>query len=88
MQGVGREIVLVDNNADRAEAEADDICHGIPFAHPLEIRAGDYSDLEGCRVVLLCAGVGQKPGETRLTLLKRLSKSAMIIRRALDELEI
>src|SRR5512132_2612975 len=71
MQGIGRKILLVDNNADRAEAEADDIRHAIPFAHPLEIRAGDYSDLKGCRVLLLCAGVGQKPGETRLTLLKR-----------------
>lgn len=40
MQGVGRETVLVDNNADRAEAEADDIRHAFPFAHPLEIRAG------------------------------------------------
>lgn len=71
MHGVGREIVLVDYNADRAEAEADDIRHATPFAHPLEIRAGDYGDLEGCQVVLLCAGVGQKPRETRLTLLKR-----------------
>jgi L-lactate dehydrogenase len=71
MQGIGREIVLVDYNAERAEAEADDIRHAVPFAHPLEIRPGDYTDLKGCRVVLLCAGVGQKPGETRLTLLKR-----------------
>ena len=71
MQGVGREVVLVDKNADRAEAEADDIRHAVPFAHPLEIRAGDYGDLKGCSVVLICAGVGQKPGETRLQLLKR-----------------
>ena len=71
MQGVGREIVLVDNNADRAEAEAADIRHAVPFAHPLDIRAGAYGDLTSCQVVLLCAGVGQKPGETRLTLLKR-----------------
>jgi L-lactate dehydrogenase len=71
MQGVGREIVLVDKNADRAVAEADDIRHAVPFAHPLEIRAGNYEDLAGCRVVVLCAGVGQKPGETRLELLAR-----------------
>jgi L-lactate dehydrogenase len=71
MQGVGREIVLVDKNAARAAAEADDIRHAVPFAHPLNIHAGDYEDLAGCRVVLLCAGVGQKPGETRLQLLKR-----------------
>ena len=74
MQGVGREVVLVDQNAARAQAEADDIRHAVPFAHPLEVRAGSYADLAGCRVVLLCAGVGQKPGETRLQLLERNAK--------------
>ena len=71
MQGVGREIVLVDKNAARAAAEADDIRHAVPFAHPLEVRDGDYPDLAGCCAVVLCAGVGQKPGETRLQLLRR-----------------
>src|SRR5215475_7285380 len=71
MQGVGREIVLVDKNTARAEAEADDIRHAVPFAHALEVRAGSYPDLAGCRAVMLCAGVGQKPGETRLQLLQR-----------------
>lgn len=71
MQGVGREVVLVDKDAPRAEAEADDIRHAVPFAHALEISAGDYKGLTGCRVVLICAGVGQKPGETRLQLLQR-----------------
>lgn len=71
MRGVGREIVLVDKNGERAVAEADDIRHAVPFAHPLEIRAGNYEDLAGCHAVVLCAGVGQKPGETRLQLLKR-----------------
>src|SRR5881275_397557 len=74
LQGVGREVLLVDKNIDRARAEADDIRHAVPFAHPLEVRAGDYSDLAGCQVVLLCAGVGQKAGETRLQLLKRNSQ--------------
>jgi L-lactate dehydrogenase len=71
MQGVGREIVLLDKNTARAEAEADDLRHAVPFAHPLDVRAGDYEDLAGCRVVMLCAGVGQRPGETRLHLLRR-----------------
>lgn len=71
MRGIGREIVLVDKNEARAVAEADDIRHAVPFAHPLEVRAGGYADLVGCRAVLLCAGVGQKPGETRLQLLRR-----------------
>jgi L-lactate dehydrogenase len=71
MRGVGREIVLVDKNSARAQAEADDIRHAVPFAHPLEVRAGDFKELAGCKVVVLCAGVGQKPGETRLQLLQR-----------------
>src|SRR5687768_4546199 len=71
MRGVGREIVLVDKNEARAVAEADDLRHAVPFAHALEVRAGNYADLTGCRAVLLCAGVGQKPGEPRLQLLQR-----------------
>jgi L-lactate dehydrogenase len=71
MRGVGREIVLVDRQAQRAEAEADDILHAVPFAHPLEVRAGGYEALGGARVVILAAGVGQRPGETRLELLAR-----------------
>ena len=71
MRGVGRRLVLVDQNRARAESEADDILHAVPFAHPLEITAGDYADLAGCKVVVVSAGVGQKPGETRLELLGR-----------------
>jgi L-lactate dehydrogenase len=71
MRGVGREIVLVDRNTERAQAEADDLFHAVPFAHPLQVRQGDYSDLVGSRVVILAAGVGQRPGETRLQLLER-----------------
>lgn len=71
MRGVGRRLVLVDQNRARAESEADDIRHAVPFAHPLEVTAGDYADLAGCKVVIVSAGVGQKPGETRLQLLER-----------------
>lgn len=71
MRGVGRRLVLVDQNRARAESEADDILHAVPFAHPLEVAAGEYTDLAGCRVVIVSAGVGQKPGETRLQLLER-----------------
>ncbi len=71
MRGIGRELVLVDKNRARAEAEADDILHAVPFAHPLLVRAGEYADLAGCKVVIMAAGVNQKPGETRLQLLER-----------------
>lgn len=56
MRGIGREIVLIDVNKERAMAEADDIRHAVPFAYPLEIRAGDYSDLKGSRLVIIAAG--------------------------------
>ena len=71
MSGVGREIVLIDVNRARAEAEANDIYHAVPFAHPLTVRAGEYADLDGARVVVIAGGVAQKPGETRLALLQR-----------------
>lgn len=71
MSGVGREIVLVDVNRARAEAEANDIYHAVPFAHPLTVRAGDYADLTSARVVVIAGGVAQKPGESRLQLLQR-----------------
>jgi L-lactate dehydrogenase len=71
MRGIGREVVLVDKNAPRAQAEADDIFHAVPFAHPLQVTAGDYPDLAGSRVVILAAGVSQRPGETRLQLVER-----------------
>ena len=68
MRGVGRRVVLVDMNKARAAAEADDILHAVPFAHQLEVTSGEYSDLAECKVVVVSAGVGQKPGETRLEL--------------------
>lgn len=71
MRGIGREIVLVDVDRERAEAEANDILHAVPFAHPLTVRAGSYADLAGSRAVVIAAGVAQRPGETRLQLLER-----------------
>jgi L-lactate dehydrogenase len=71
MRGVGREIVMVDINRGRAQAEADDIFHAVPFAHSLQVAAGDYADLAGSRVVILAAGVSMVPGESRLQLLGR-----------------
>lgn len=65
------EIVLVDVNAAVAQAHAEDILHATPFAAPARVRAGSYADIAGAGIVLLCCGVGQKPGETRLQLLER-----------------
>jgi L-lactate dehydrogenase len=71
MRGIGREIVLVDVNQARAQAEADDISHAVPFANPLYVHSGNYEDLHDSRVVIITAGVAQKPSETRLQLLQR-----------------
>ncbi len=71
MRGVAREIVLTDLNEKRATAEAMDIAHAVPFAHPCLVRSGSYSELAGADVVIICAGVGQRPGESRIELLGR-----------------
>ncbi len=71
MSGIGREIILVDKNRERAEAEAFDLNHAVPFAHPLRVYPGRYADLRNSRLVVIAAGVSQKPGESRLDLLKR-----------------
>ncbi len=71
MRGIGREIVMIDKDEDRAKAEASDIMHAVPFAEPLTVRQGPYEQLDGSRIVVLSAGVSQKPGESRLDLLKR-----------------
>ena len=69
--GMVTEIVLVDLNANLARAQAEDLLHATPFSAPVRIMAGDYADLEGFGLVILACGVGQRPGETRLELLKR-----------------
>lgn len=71
MRGIGREIVLIDKDEQRSEAESMDITHAVPFSHPLSVRRGDYGDLTGSRAVIVSAGVSQKPGESRLELLER-----------------
>lgn len=69
--GVGTELVLVDANAALARAQAQDIAHATPFGGTVQIMAGDYSALTDASVVMIAAGVSQKPGETRLALLER-----------------
>lgn len=71
MSNVGREIVLVDASRERAQAQADDISHAVPFASPLDIYAGDYKSLAGSRAVVIAAGVNRQPDETRVQLLQR-----------------
>lgn len=71
LRGAASEIVLIDRNHKRAIAEAEDVSHATPFAHITRVRAGEYPDLADAGAVILAAGVGQRPGETRLELLER-----------------
>ena len=69
--GFTSELVLIDLDQARAEGEAMDLQHGLPFVRPMQIRAGGYDLLAGSTVVVICAGANQRPGETRLDLLKK-----------------
>ena len=71
VSGLFSEMVLVDMNRKKAESEAADINHGVSFAKPCYVRAGDYADLSGCGLIIIAAGANQKPGETRTELLGR-----------------
>ncbi|SIO29915.1 malate dehydrogenase (NAD) [Rhodovulum sp. ES.010] len=71
LTGAASRIVLVDRDAALATAQAQDIAHAVPFASAASVEAGDYAALSGADVVILSAGVGQKPGESRLALLTR-----------------
>lgn len=68
---VASEVVLVDIDRRRAEAEAEDVRHASPFAGGTRVAAGDWADMAGAGVAVLAAGVGQRPGESRLELLAR-----------------
>jgi L-lactate dehydrogenase len=71
LSGLAAEIVLIDANHAKAEGEAMDLNHAIPFSHPTRVWAGDYGDCAGASVIILAAGAGQKPGETRLDLVNK-----------------
>jgi len=69
--GLASEIVLVDANTSRAEGEAMDLMHAVPFTKAVRVRAGDVQDVAGAAVTVVSAGAGQKPGESRLDLVRR-----------------
>ena len=69
--GLFSEMVLIDAAGEKAEGEALDISHGVPFAKPMKIYAGSYDDIKDASLVIITAGANQKPGETRLDLVKK-----------------
>jgi L-lactate dehydrogenase len=69
LRGVAQEIVLVDVDKERAEAEASDISHAIPFLNQICITAGGYEDLADSSIVVITAGRARKADESRLDLI-------------------
>ena len=69
--GLVSELALIDINKRRAEGEAADLGHAVPFLSPMEIYAGDYSDLTDAALIVIAAGAAQKPNETRLDLVRK-----------------
>ena len=65
------ELVLLDVNMEKADGEAKDIAHGIPFAGQMKIYAGTYDDAADAAIIIITAGANQKPGETRLNLVQK-----------------
>jgi L-lactate dehydrogenase len=82
LSGLASEIVLIDANRAKAEGEAMDLNHAVPFTHSTRVWAGDFADCAGASVTVFAAGASQKPGETRLDL---ISKNAAIWRQIVPE---
>ena len=69
--GLFSEMVLIDADQNRAEGEAMDISHGVPFAREMKIYAGSYDDIVDAAIIIITAGANQKPEETRLDLVHK-----------------
>lgn len=83
-QRIANELVLIDLDRERAEGEAMDLMHAQGYVGRQRVWAGDYPDLAGAQVVVVSAGVGQRPGEDRLSLLGRNARVFQDIARELD----
>jgi L-lactate dehydrogenase len=81
--GHAREVVLLDKDARRAEGEAMDLQHAAALARPVDVWAGDWRDAAASAVVVIAAGVGGRPGESRLDLLGR---NVLVVRDVLERL--
>ncbi|MDD5644593.1 MAG: L-lactate dehydrogenase, partial [bacterium] len=71
IKGIVREMMLVDLDRKRAEGEAMDLSHGAPYINPVEIFAGGYSDIRDSDIVIITAGAKQKPGQSRVELVRQ-----------------
>ena len=69
--GIFSEMVMIDVNREKAEGEAMDIAHGLPFARPIRLYAGTYDDIVDAAIIIITAGANQKPDETKLDLIHK-----------------
>ena len=69
--GIFSEMVMIDADHAKAEGEAMDLSHGLPFARPVKIYDGDYDDIVDAGIIIITAGANQKPGETRMDLTRK-----------------
>ncbi|WP_100398345.1 L-lactate dehydrogenase [Bacillus sp. FJAT-44742] len=81
-QGVVDEMVLIDRDTKKAEGDAMDLNHGIPYGSPMKIWAGSYKDCKDADLVVITAGANQGPGETRLDLIE---KNTQIFKEIVEE---
>ena len=70
-QGIGQELGIVDINKERTQGDAEDLSHALAFTSPKKIYSADYSEAHDEDLVVLTAGLAQKPGETRLELVEK-----------------
>ena len=70
-RGLFSELVLIDSNRDKAEGEAMDLSHGLPYIAAMDVYAGTYDDIADCALIVVTAGASQDPGQTRLDLMGR-----------------
>lgn len=82
--GLFSEMVLIDANQKKAEGEAMDLSHGLPFARPMKLYAGNYDDIVDAAIIIITAGANQKPDETRIDL---VNKNVAIFQNIIPEIK-
>jgi L-lactate dehydrogenase len=84
LRDVAREIVLIDINNKKTDGEAKDIRHGLPAMGTADLYAGEYQDCVDCDLIIITAGRGRKPGESRLDL---TNENVRIMRSVISEIK-
>ncbi len=84
LKDVAREIVLIDINREKTIGEAMDIRHGLPGIGTADLYVGDYSDCEDCDLIIITAGRGRRPGESRLDL---TNENVKIMRSVIESMQ-